>query len=204
MPGITAQNALASFIAHPRTFLKKYPVCVSEFVGRASGVLPGSWDTAGMHDGTRRPGRILGALRTHETQSMRIGPVATMAFSTHAFQVHFVQMYSRDVPIDWYATNGGPNIIVTPQLTGCSVAIRAIGGNEIEMTHIQPTGAEAGDALNTRLGGMGLDGVYGRNSYSQNCSVTIMGARVGGRWKVYAQKMDRRAQRIYSVSRIYP
>lgn len=210
---LTGQQALTSLTAHPRTFLKRYPVRIAG-ANLPSGVVP-YW--IWYWQASQRPGSVLKTLRMHATDAFRMSSQAVMAGpNPHNFNAHSVFMAQSNVPIVLYpiAVGAAPNILVTGALSGCSFIVNT-GPNpgDIACAHLQPNG-ESGHQLHARLKPL-YNYVYGLERYDHTIptlggprrdrNVTIIGVRVGGRWKIYAQKMDLSNQyAIRSVHRIYP
>lgn len=109
-------------------------------------------------------------------------------------------------PFTWYSLTGGPNLMITQRLTGCTFAIRVHHG-DVQVAHIAPNG-ETGAALHARLDahfgvGHGYT-LYGRGApYGQGRDVTIIGVRRPAGWQIYAQKMDQGTFKVRSLHRIY-
>lgn len=111
--------------------------------------------------------------------------------------------------------NGGPDIMLTSQLSGCTFGVGSdTGGGSRLVSHIQPdNGQNARQTLhNTMVGGLNnnVDGLFerenqpGKKSYeSVKNRATVMGLRVGTAWQFWAQTYKAGTNReIYSVTRI--
>ena len=210
---MNGQQALASLMAHPRTFLRRYPLRIAG-ANLPSGVLP-FW--IWYWQASARPGTVLRTLRMHATDSFRMASQAVLAgANSHNFNAHSIFMAQSNVPIVLHriAAGAAPNILITGALSGCSFIVNA-GPNpgDIDCAHLQPNG-ESGHALHARLKPL-YNQVYGLERYDHTTptpggprrdrNVTIIGVRVSGRWKIYAQKLDLQNQyAIRSVHRIYP
>lgn len=91
-------------------------------------------------------------------------------------------------------TPGGASLLVTPFLTGCSIAIKEYQGKE-HLSHLQPF-SEKGESydeqehkkLNNRLIQAGYK-VYGPHDYDSRRS-TFIGIRDGSKWSFFAQEKD--------------
>jgi hypothetical protein len=209
----TAPNvAYAALVAHPRAFLRRYGVTITADPG-VSGIYNYYLKNAGA---AQRPGRVLRTLRMHATERFRIDRQNTPG--SHPFQAYSIQMVPSNAPgaivLYQLPAAAGPNIMVTGGLSGCSFLINDLGGGAVECAHLEPHG-ETGVQLNNRLIGPphAFDVVYGRNSYghTQNNvaglydrSVSVIGVRAGGAWRIYAQKYDPYTNQIRSVHRIFP
>jgi hypothetical protein len=201
-------------MAHPRTFLRHYPVRIAG-ANLPSGVVP-YW--IWYWQASERPGGVLRTLHMHATDAYRISSQAAMAGPhAHNFNAHSVYMEQSNVaPVALYQIPAGtpPNILVTGALSGCSFIVD-VGPNpgDIACAHLQPNG-EDGHQLHARLK-PNYNYVYGLEKYDHTAqtpsgplrdrNVTIIGVRIGGNWKIYAQKLDvMNAFAIRSVHRIYP
>ncbi|EDP57986.1 hypothetical protein [Vibrio sp. AND4] len=96
------------------------------------------------------------------------------------------------IGVDLGKTEG--NLLVTPLLTGCSMAIKKHQG-KTHISHFQPFSekgenfdAQAHKTLNSRLIQSGYK-VYGPNDYDGKMS-TFIGVRNGGNWSFFAQEKD--------------
>ncbi len=209
---IQPATALQSLIAHPKTFLSKYPIRIAG-AKVASGII--QYYIYNRDFGhSLRPGSVLRTQRMHDTECFYIDNQGM--HGGHGFQAHSVEMVQSNVaavPFYTLPAAGGPDIMVTGALSGCTFLVDVGAGGAIQCAHLQPNG-ESGTALNNRMLGQ-HDAVYGRNNYSHlhdaanvnsfDRTVTIIGVRRNGEWKVYAQKLDTmQAMSIRSVHRIYP
>ncbi len=95
--------------------------------------------------------------------------------------------------------------MITCKLSGCSFLVRQ-NGSKVECAHVRPEGTTGTDpqrTLTTAGAGTGQM-IYGGLQYDPNLrSVTILGVRRGGRWKIYAQKHQAGTWSILSVHRIF-
>lgn len=145
----TAPNvAYVALIAHLRTFLRRYAVTITADPG-VSGIYNYYPKNAGV---AQRPGTVLRTLRMHATERFRIDPQNTPG--SHFFQAYSIRMMPSNAqgPIGLYMlpAAGGPNIMVTGGLSGCSFLINDLGGGAVESAHLEPHG-ETGEQLNHRL-----------------------------------------------------
>ena len=201
--------ALQELMAQPREFLETYRLRIA---GANAG--SGVYNYFISNDGvSQRPGKLLKTHHMHSTEAFRIQPGVGANPGAHPFATYSIQMaQSNVVPIVLYTIPaGGPNIMVTGVLSGCSFIVNLGPGGLIQCAHLQPNG-ETGTQLNNRLNPVGYSVIYGRNSYNHQDSsnvydrnVVIVGVRQAGQWKIYAQKQDHlNAYAIVSVNRIYP
>jgi hypothetical protein len=207
---LTAFNRLMN---DPAKFLSRYPVRIAG-AAMPSGVIQYHLNNRNYGNKTSRPDNILGTRSMHGTEAFSISSGASpMCHSFNAYSIEMVQ--SNVTPIALYTLpTGGPNIMVTGALTGCSFIIDHGPGGTIRCAHLQPNG-ETGAQLHARLKPLGYAKVYGRERYdhlydstnplSYDRTVTIIGVRNGGKWKVFAQKLDMMNDfSIRSVHRIWP
>lgn len=208
---LTPLQALQALSLHPKTFLERHPVRIAG-QNQPSGVLMYQFNSRNLGASTQRPGSILRTHRMHGTEAFSID---TMPGGT-AFLAHSVQMVSSAIaPIALYTlpAAGGPNIMVTGALSGCSFIANAGAAGGVDCAHLQPIG-ETAQQLQTRLS-PNYTVVYGVHDYAHTVvmpdgprrdrNVTILGVRRGGQWKIYAQKLDiLNSYSIRSVQRIYP
>jgi len=186
----------------PRAFLKKYPI-QDNFDPAVNGMAQVYMLNGGAG---QRPGSILKTSNMHTTQSFTIQPRPGASGDGNPFWVHgLFTGQSSAVPVWMRLDNNGPEIMLTAKLTGCTFVARPVAGHpgEVEVTHLQPHG-ETGVALNTRLDVAGQN-AYGRLKYDIDTrSINVIGVRRAGAWKIYAQKIEKHAMTIRSVTRIYP
>ena len=191
------QQALNALMAHPRTFLKKNPLRIA-----GSNQPSGVYNFAIWNAGTMF--RIT-------SDVMLAGP------NNFVFPAHSIFMEQSTVaPIQLHSipTAAPPNILVTGALSGCSIILED-GPNpgDVQAAHLQPNG-ETAVQLETRIA-PNYQHVYGMTRYDHTAptlsgpksdrTVTIVGVRVNGAWKIYAQKLDlMHNYAVKSVNRIYP
>lgn len=195
---ITPNQALLMLQNQPETFLRKYPVRI---FGDPTGSHVATYRIEEDAGGSHRPGSRLGTLRMHATQLFLIksqGAVIGNPAGSVWFQAHSVKMFSASDPtaIGTYTlpAAGGPNLMVTGQLSGCAFAIHDNGGGSYEVAHIQPHAASGNtsDVLHDTLNHTGYwNVVYGRRDYDARRAASIVGVRQAGQWRIYAQKQDR-------------
>lgn len=201
-PGV----ALQQLRAEPRKFLRTYPI-QNNYDPAASGVYQVHLFNGG---GGHRPGTVLRTQNLHATQSFTLQGGIGQLGEGHPVWVHglFTAAANAAAPIVWYRLDAnGPDLMVTAKLTGCTFVARAVAGapGSVDVAHIQPTVAENGVQLNNRLAATAGQLTYGRNSYDiTSRSINVIGVRVGGQWKIYAQKLDKHHFAIRSVHRIFP
>jgi hypothetical protein len=205
--------AYNTLLANPGGFLKNYPVRIFGDA-HASGLANYTMVNVGA---SMRPGSIMGNLKMHATESFAIRSAAAMmalaaGHGGHAFQAHSIHMDVGTAAMGFYVLGaGGPNIMVTGQLSGCSfVMIPGAIAGQVRVAHVQPQGM-TGQALAAQLTGIANSQVYGASATTGNYdavdrAASIIGCRIGGQWCIYAQKQDRGAgdYRIKSVYQIYP
>lgn len=194
-------------------FLKTYPLMISGSP-RASGQVEYSIDNRpGV---TYRPGKTLGTRRWHSTEAFNIrhAGASNHAYTFNAYSIHMdtgaAAMNPFALPVA-----GGPDIMLTGQLSGCSFVILP-GGNSIRVAHVRPMPGVAATVLRTNLvrGNPNAHVVYGVHNlagFYDNYirSVAVVGVRTFGSWAVYAQKLDNSPasnfdKRIRSVWQLFP
>ena len=206
--------AFTSLTTNPAKFLSRYAVRIAG-AAMPSGVIQYHLNNRVYGQGnTSRPDSILRTQKMHATEAFSISTVTSPL--CHSFNAYSIEMVQSNVaPIVLYnIPTGGPNIMVTGALTGCTFIIDRGPHGTIACAHLQPNG-ETGAQLHARLKTAGYDKVYGRERYdhlhdstnplSFDRTVTIIGVRIGGHWQVYAQKLDvMNDYSIRSVHRIWP
>jgi len=210
---IDPQVAYNSLIAGAGAFLNKYPIRIFGATV-ASGVTGYRFRNRGV---SKRPGTIMNTLRMKPTESFEIRSDAAMLgvpvvpgvpVNGHVFQAHSVHMDLGIGAMNFYNLGGGgPNIMVTGQLTGCSFIMTAGAGGSVNVAHVSPTGT-TGVLLRAALAAANAGAqIYGVGQYDHNDrTVSIMGVRTGTTWRIYAQKHDATTYdyRIKSVYQIWP
>lgn len=196
-------TALQSLRAHPRTFLKKYPI-QNNFDPPNSGVFNVYIFNGG---GGQRPGSILKTQRMHTTESFTIQAAPGQLGEGHPFWVQGLHTGLSSAGPVWDLLDGaGPDIMRTAKLTGCTFVARQAPGHppgSVEITHMLPH-QETGIDLNTRMATPGQH-AYGRLKYDIDVrSINVIGVRQNGGWKIYAQKLEKQNLAIRSVTRIFP
>jgi len=184
------QTALYQLRRSPAVFLRNYAVTI--FGGAVSGQRTVPF---GHH-----PTQPRGAGAPNE--AFRFGqPVVYSTSSTpQNLAVHNVRMIPNTESIDladleaYSLGAGGPDIMVTGQLSDCSFAVLSAGGNHL-VAHVQSGGVRVRPAeLKAILQRTGrfhghadqrLNRVFGRGDYT--CLASVLGVRVGGQWQIYAQ-----------------
>jgi len=189
----TPQQALIALQADPMSFLRKYSVRI---FGDPTGSHVSSYRIEEGQASTRR-GQVLGSLRRHATQRFDIkarGSALGNPPNSVWFDAHSVKMFQSDRPHDigvYRLPAGGPNLMVTGQLSGCSFAIRENGDGTLDATHIQPSRNVPAGLLNRTLKRTGeWTEVYGRENYSAAHRASIIGVRRAGSWRIFAQKQN--------------
>ncbi len=200
---------------HTRRTLRKYPINIGDdgTLGN-SGITNRCFVTNG--NAGFRPGKILRTKRLHAAESFNFNLTNLGLPVGHQISVYRVAAVVSNVAPSWCVLPrvGGPNIMVTVQLTGCAVMV-ANGPNpgDIKVAHLQPNAQnhQTGLQLYNHLLGQNYLAVYGRGRYDhrddnglEDRRVAIIGVRRNGRWKIYAQKKGTVNNDIRSVHRIYP
>jgi len=161
-----------------------------------------------------RPGSFMKTLNAHPTDGVRLDTSTVANGQGQLFQAHSVHMDAGAQNLNFYTLDAetGPSVMVTGQLTGCSFVMRETA-NGLEVAHVSPGPGQTGQQLHTALadthpnvyGAAGTSGNYD----SQDRSVTVVGVRANGKWRIFAQKQVRAAlaqgnKEIKSVYQIFP
>ncbi|HZN61541.1 MAG TPA: hypothetical protein VFC90_03960 [Planctomycetota bacterium] len=117
-------------------------------------------------------------------------------------QVHNVRMIPSGETVDLadiepYALGGGgPDLMVTGQLSGCVLAIQKVSGGLI-VAHIQPGGTRGpGPTLCTQIKNTGKFRGHGSVTHAfgigagYSTRAHVIGVRKGGAWNLYAQQVS--------------
>jgi hypothetical protein len=199
--------AFNTLVANPGEFLKRYPVRIFGATA-ASGV---AQYVLSNRAASFRPGRILGTLNMHATESFDIRSAAIVVGpgGGHRFQAHSVHMDVGTAAMGFYRLDGaGPNIMLTGQLSGCSFVMMPAGVGSIDVAHIKPHQI-SGKAMHANLGGAFANAaIYGDSTQggfydSDSRVVSIVGVRSGGQWRIYAQKQKPGHAMDYSIKSVY-
>jgi hypothetical protein len=193
---ITPAQALLELQTQTNAFLSRY---VIRIFGDPSGSHVASYR---IEDGgaSQRPGSILRTAHMHTTQLFQVRAQRAAAGNNPPgavwFTAHSVKMFESNniAGIGTYTLPvvGGPDLMLTGQLSGCSFAIHDVGDGSLVVAHIRPSQYLTAETLHNVLQKTPYwTTVYGRDDYSQDRAVSIVGARIGGRWRVWAQKQDR-------------
>lgn len=201
------EQALELLKADPYSFLCRYPI-QNNFDTQDSGITSAYlWNN--LSEG-QRPGNILRTFHMHKAESFQIGnQVIANVFGEKAFQVHGVYMGRDPNNPQWYTLNNdGPELMLTAKLTGCTFVARPHDNNPqwLMVTHLRPNEEIDGLKLNRDMNYLyGGKNVYGRLKYDLDTrSVNVIGVRVSGEWRIFAQKLEKQNLVIRKVIRIYP
>lgn len=168
-------------------------------------------------------------MKMHATESFDIRAPGAMAAVApdqprKLFAAHSIVMNRGGAAaMDFYRLGpAGPAIMVTGQLSGCSFVMIPGGPGQVDVAHVEPRHRQfdpaglgrrqTGEALHADLSkAMSNAEIYGASGKSKNYdsddrTASVLGVRVGGQWKIFAQKHDSLAgdYRIKSVYQIYP
>ena len=196
----------------PVTYLKTYPTRIFGATA-ASGVCNYG---LGNRGNSHRPGTVLGTNNMHDTESFNIRSTASglVDGGDQVFNAHSIHMDVGAAALGFYLlpSVGGPDIMVTGQLSGCAFVISPVaGGNNLNVAHVQPQAVNSTTLRNNLAAAHPNGFVYGasdRRGYYDGATraVSIVGIRAAGSWTLYAQKQDRASgdYSIKSVWEIYP
>ncbi len=197
------QAAVMKLLQNPESFLRQHPV-INTFDCAAHGQTRAYFRNGGSD--ALRPGSRLGTARMHTTESFNLESISGANSYGYEFPVHGVYTSPSSGGPLWYTLDAtGPAMMLTAKLTGCTFIATAGAGGAVNVTHLQPH-QETGLQLNTRMLGAGR-AAYGRLKYDFDTrSINIIGARHGGRWQIWAQKLDKNARptKLLSLKRIWP
>ena len=128
----------------------------------------------------KRPGSIMGNLRTKTGDRFKILPASALGGAGFPFHALHIPVQPSNIPINAYPLSTvGSGLMITTQLTGCCI-VMVPGGGTWSVAHVQPTkGFESGLELQTRLAGAGVK-VYGINDYVGGGRAALIGVREGG------------------------
>ena len=164
---MTDIQAIQALQTQPLNFLKNY-----SFTPYSAGAVAGVHTFYMVDPGgnaVHRPGSILGGLNRHTTQRFTARPNSIFGgTSFHAFhipvQVSNIAINPHFLPVS------GTGIMLTTELTGCSI-VMIPGGGSFSVAHLQPTG-ETGAQLRTRLTQPGIT-IYGQTDYAGYRSLVV-------------------------------
>lgn len=197
-------DALIQLRQHPRTFLRAHPLEIEECYGASRVVIAYLANGPTGH----RPGTVLGTFRMHRAESFKIWTVGipreTSPVTRRSFNAHYIGLGTADDrEIGWYDLSADADVVITTKLTGCTFVVRSHMG-VVQAAHIQPTANVDGVTLNRNLAVPGQQ-AWGRLKYDLDTrTVTVIGVRVSGNWKIYAQKLEKGTWNVLSVHRIFP
>ena len=230
---MNAQRAVHQLLHDPDYFLKHYPVITAGanvahvanqanimqfWLSKRDPLVPGAMPSANVgHYGATRPGRILSS-RIHEISSFQIITFATPGADTQQINAHSVPMipYNHNAPINlqqlapYFLDGASDGVMITGQLSGCCFCWLPVGA-QLWCTHIRPLnppnfGVQLQNLLHMggRFNGHVLAplGTFGRNEYPQHA--TVIGVRLHGNWRLYAQVSNDQNRTNALVYRFYP
>lgn len=157
-----------------------------------------------VYDRTARPGSVPGNLRMHNSKNFKFSPrqadlvgnpVQLMAWHIDVSPSAGIAL--GGIPSLAVSRTGGPDIVLTTLLNGCSFVCEPTAHNVL-MAHVQPTGGTTAaqletDILNTGAlaGGAGVAAKRafggGRCYTAASNDVTIVGVRSQQQWRMFAQ-----------------
>jgi len=120
------------------------------------------------------------------------------ADSFNAYYIPMVQVTDAQNASSHYTlpTVGGPDLMMTSRLSGCTFGVGSSGGGTVLVSHIQPDltttnpAQRATDLDQAVTGGFAtMDGQF-RKRQEYNETATVMGLRRAGAWKFYMQALD--------------
>jgi hypothetical protein len=211
---INPAAAVGILLASPVQFLKRFPVRIFGDMGASR---PVTYTMLNRNPGaSKRPGFVLGTMNMHDTEVLEIRSPAAMAAAAGAggsvFNAHSIHMDAGSAGMNFYLLDGtGPAIMVTGQLSGCSFVMLPAGAGHVNVAHVQPQGQTGAALQGTLANGLPNAQIYGAagttgNYDSSDRVASVIGVRIAGQWRIYAQKQDAGSgdYRIRSVYQIYP
>ncbi len=224
----TPAEALIKLRARPENFLKNYHVMTVRAMHQSgpTNFLFGGTGYVDIHTGnpvynrTQRPGSILGTHHMHDSKNYKFStdpadligtPAQVMAWHVDVSASAGIAL--GNIPSLAVSRNGGPDLMVTTLLNGCTFICEA-RANDVLMAHVQPTGGTTAaqletDVINTGVlagGGAAGSGIAfggGRSYTANNNDVTIIGIRNGTQWQVFAQIHPRNVKSTVNVVEIF-
>jgi len=219
----SAAGALAKLREDPARFLANYYLITERAMGQP-GPTPYFLGALGyldlqnriVYDRTPRPGSILGNLRMHNSKNFKFAPrqgplvgVTAPVMVWHVDVQPSAAMVVGAIVPQQVGRGGGPDIMVTTLLNGCTFICEATV-NDVLMAHVQPTGGTTAALLETNIinngalvggGGVGSCTAFGGGiGYTAaNTDVTIVGVRDNQAWSVFAQLHGRNQRNITGV-----
>ena len=215
-------------MSNPEDFLKKFPI---KMFGTGANT-PSGENGFAIVNRDQRPQEAPKLLSLafvkrllNNTESFDIKPTPYLGPNEvgHQFQAHSIRMDVGAAAMNSYRLDTtGPSIMVTGELSGCSIVMRPVEGGGLDIAHIKPrppqmgqnggpsTPAQTGQELYDELTEAHPDAiVYGASNAqgqydSSNRRVSIIGVRKDGQWSLFAQKVDAENRDLKSVYRIFP
>ena len=228
---MTPLQALNELRIHPDRFVKYYPLSVAGWTGahapntvnthafhlyRRDPTTAGSMPSGKVgHHGATRPNDVL-PFMTHEISSWTIDDQGHPGAPVQGFNGHSVPMVTDTAanPVDRtalvsYQLDGSADVMITGQLSGCCFCWLPVGGILL-CTHIRPGLGSNGVVLHNSLhaGGRFANhptqplNTFGRNDYPMHA--TVIGVRLAGAWRLYAQLSNDHNRTNAHVMRLHP
>lgn len=191
----------------------------AHFTKRDPGITAHTVDNKEGHYGATRPGPF--GFGTRNLSSFRVlGYPAAGSTPLNVYSVPMVDyngngggvfdMGGNPANMPSYHLGGaGDGLMFTGQLTGCTFCWQ-VDGAALRLCHVQPTGAPNGTILQNTLalhgrfaGGPNLPvGTFGQNDYP--VSANVVGVRVGGVWRLYAQNSPNGGLTVTGAWQLHP
>lgn len=225
---LTPADAHARLLSNPEDFLKRFPI---KMFGTGANTPSGESHYAIVNrdprplEVSKRPSSVFGKVILHDTESFDIKPASLLGPNDHGhqFQAHSIHMDEGAAAMNPYRLDAnGPSIMVTGELSGCSIVMRPVQGGGVDIAHVKPrptqagqnggpsTPAQTGQELYDELKGTHSDAkIYGASGTSGQYDsadrrVSLIGVRTHGQWSLFAQKVNSTDRRIRSVHQIFP
>lgn len=227
MPMPSLATLLGEMRANPEAFLRHYRLDIGGGAAKASGVATFRYANVAQLDSEiiAMPGFTTGLSGLLGLQKQRrlikftkvSLPPKPAPDPLTEFEAHYIAMtQTTDGPATTHVVvpgAGGPDIMLTSQLSGCGFGIgNANGGGDRILSHIQPpaAGVSVHGALTGGMGGGGTAATFekdpngGGRDYAGNNRATVIGVRNGTAWSFYAQVYDtsQNSRELFKVVRL--
>ena len=228
---MTPLQGLNELLLHPDHFIKYYPLSVAGWTGahapnavnthpfvlyKRDPLAPGSMPSGKVgHHGAMRPNSVL-PFMTHEISSWAIDDQANGGVPVQGFTGHSVPMVTDNAAnalnkaaLASYQLDGTADVMITGQLSGCCFCWLPVG-TTLLCTHIRPAPGSSGVILHNSLHSGGRFAnhatqplyTFGRNDYPSHA--TVIGVRLAGAWRLYAQLSTDHNRTNAQVMRLHP
>lgn len=228
-------EAYGRLLSDPGRFLKQFPVKIfglgpSQRSGEADYTMRHR-DTSMRGETPMRPSLVFGTNRMRGTEAFDIKPASLVPNDDgHGFRAHSIRMDEGTAAMKFHRLDHkGPSIMLTGELSGCSIVMQPVDGGHVDVAHVKPRPsqkgtkgqdgepdtpdmpAQTGKELYAELkGAQPAARIYGASAIggqydSDHRRAEIIGVRdTDGQWRLFAQKKDAVDGSIRSVYQIFP